>query len=43
MEKRSSGSDIFSAIVEAPFGAIGVRTEAGVVKELVYLPSSFDG
>ncbi len=42
MEKRPSGSDIFSAIVEAPFGAIGVRTEAGDVKELVYLPSSFD-
>lgn len=33
---------MFSAIVEAPFGAIGVRTAAGVVAELVYLPSSFD-
>jgi len=43
MEKKSNCSDIFSAIVEAPFGAIGVRTEAGVVSELVYLPSRFDG
>jgi methylated-DNA-[protein]-cysteine S-methyltransferase len=43
MEKKSTPSDLFSAIVEAPFGAIGVRTEAGVVRELVYLPSSFDG
>lgn len=43
MEKNSNRSDIFSAIVEAPFGAIGVRTAAGVVNELVYLPPSFDG
>ena len=43
MKKEFSRSDIFSAIVEAPFGAIGVRTEAGVVQELVYLPSSFEG
>jgi methylated-DNA-[protein]-cysteine S-methyltransferase len=42
MEKKSSRSDMFSAIVEAPFGAIGVRTAAGVVAELVYLPASFD-
>ena len=28
----------FSAIVKAPFGAVGVRTEAGAVCELVYLP-----
>jgi methylated-DNA-[protein]-cysteine S-methyltransferase len=33
---------MFSAIVEAPFGAVGVRTEAGSVRELVYLPSTFD-
>ena len=33
---------LFSAIVEAPFGAIGIRTEAGVLRELVYLPASFD-
>src|SRR5437016_4756387 len=31
----------FSAIVAAPFGAIGIRTEAGMVRELVYLPPSF--
>lgn len=33
-------SDIFSAIVAAPFGAIGVRTEAGLLRELSYLPPS---
>jgi methylated-DNA-[protein]-cysteine S-methyltransferase len=32
----------FSAIVEAPWGGIGIRTEAGLVRELVYLPPSFD-
>jgi methylated-DNA-[protein]-cysteine S-methyltransferase len=32
---------IFSAIVAAPFGAIGIRTEAGQVRELVYLPPHF--
>ncbi|RJG08090.1 methylated-DNA--[protein]-cysteine S-methyltransferase [Noviherbaspirillum cavernae] len=38
----SSNSPLFSAIVAAPFGAIGIRTEAGAVRELVYLPPSFD-
>jgi methylated-DNA-[protein]-cysteine S-methyltransferase len=32
----------FSAIVEASFGAIGIRTEAGIVRELVYLPATFN-
>lgn len=40
--KPQQGSDIFSAIVGAPFGAIGIRTEAGVIRELVYLPPHFD-
>ncbi|MDB5917047.1 MAG: cysteine methyltransferase [Massilia sp.] len=35
------GSDIFSAVVAAPFGAIGIRTEAGRLRELVYLPPHF--
>lgn len=35
-------NSVFSAIVEAPFGAIGIRTGAGAVHELVYLPPSFD-
>ncbi|HJV79328.1 methylated-DNA--[protein]-cysteine S-methyltransferase [Noviherbaspirillum sp.] len=39
--KPSQTTDIFSAIVEAPFGAIGVRTEPGILRELVYLPKSF--
>jgi methylated-DNA-[protein]-cysteine S-methyltransferase len=36
------GSEIFSAIVAAPFGAIGVRTDSGQLRELVYLPPHFD-
>ena len=39
--KTQQGSEIFSAIVAAPFGAIGVRTEHGRVRELVYLPPHF--
>lgn len=39
---RTSSTELFSAIVEAPFGAIGIRTEPGVVRELVYLPPQFD-
>ena len=35
------GGEIFSAIVAAPFGAIGIRTEAGRLRELVYLPPRF--
>ena len=37
-----ASSTIFSAIVAAPFGAIGIRTEAGCVRKLVYLPARFD-
>ena len=32
---------LFSAIVPAPFGAVGIRTAAGSVHELVYLPPHF--
>jgi len=32
---------IFNAIVAAPFGGIGIRTEAGRVRELVYVPPHF--
>ena len=42
MEKKSPRTDMFSAIIEAPFGAIGVRTTTDAVAELVYLPPSFD-
>ncbi|MBV8667395.1 MAG: methylated-DNA--[protein]-cysteine S-methyltransferase [Burkholderiaceae bacterium] len=42
MEKKAARSDIFSAIVEAPFGAVGVRTSGGAIAEMVYLPASFD-
>lgn len=36
-----STSELFNAIVSAPFGAIGIRTQDGKVRELVYLPPSF--
>jgi methylated-DNA-[protein]-cysteine S-methyltransferase len=35
------GSEIFSAITRAPFGAIGIRTEHERLRELVYLPPHF--
>lgn len=35
------GSEIFSAIVAAPFGAMGIRTEGERLRELVYLPSHY--
>lgn len=38
----SQTAHLFSAIVAAPFGAIGIRTEQGAVRELVYLPRTFD-
>lgn len=39
--KNQQASELFSAIVAAPFGAIGIRSEAGVLRELVYLPPHF--
>lgn len=36
------GSELFSAIVAAPFGAMGIRTEDERVRELVYLPSHYE-
>lgn len=36
--KKQQNSPFFSAIVGAPFGAVGIRCEAGAVSELVYLP-----
>ncbi len=36
-----NGHALFSAIVAAPFGAIGIRTDAGRLRELVYLPPHF--
>ena len=37
----SQNSRLFAAIVEAPFGAVGIRTEPGAIRELVYLPRNF--
>lgn len=42
MTNKQQGSALFSAIVEVPFGKIGIRTAAGQVQELCYLPPSFD-
>ncbi|MES2149722.1 MAG: methylated-DNA--[protein]-cysteine S-methyltransferase [Pseudomonadota bacterium] len=39
--KPQQGSELFNAIVAAPFGAVGIRTEAGQLRELVYLPPHF--
>jgi methylated-DNA-[protein]-cysteine S-methyltransferase len=39
--KSHTPHPVFSAIVPAPFGGIGIRTEAGAVRELVYLPPQF--
>ncbi|SFI20255.1 methylated-DNA-[protein]-cysteine S-methyltransferase [Collimonas sp. OK307] len=43
--KRAAGDQLpaqhFTAVVAAPFGAMGIRTEAGLLQELVYLPPSF--
>ncbi len=34
-------SDLFSAVVPAPFGGIGVRLDKGELRELVYLPPEY--
>ncbi|AIY43237.1 Methylated-DNA--protein-cysteine methyltransferase [Collimonas arenae] len=43
--KRVAGGQLpaqhFTAVVAAPFGAVGIRTDAGLLRELVYLPPSF--
>ncbi|MCG2583539.1 methylated-DNA--[protein]-cysteine S-methyltransferase [Massilia sp. TS11] len=36
-----AGSELFNAIVPAPFGAMGIRSAAGALAELVYLPPHF--
>jgi methylated-DNA-[protein]-cysteine S-methyltransferase len=40
MEPRFAS--LFSAIVGTPFGALGVRTESGLLRELVYLPGRYN-
>ena len=39
--KTDQASTLFNAIVPAEFGAIGIRTQDGRVRELVYLQPSF--
>lgn len=39
---KTTAESLFSAIVEAPFGAVGIRTEGDTVRELVYLPARFN-
>ncbi|AOK30452.1 MULTISPECIES: methylated-DNA--[protein]-cysteine S-methyltransferase [Burkholderia] len=31
---------MFNAVIDAPFGKVGIRTDASVVREIVYLPES---
>lgn len=40
--KNAHVTSLFSAIVEAPFGAVGIRIAASCLQELVYLPPSFE-
>lgn len=39
--KKQQGSEFFTAIVAVPFGAVGIRSEAGLLRELVYLPPHY--
>ena len=39
--RLASQPALFSAVVTLPFGAVGIRTAAGVLEELVYLPPRF--
>jgi methylated-DNA-[protein]-cysteine S-methyltransferase len=32
----------FCAVVPAPFGLMGIRTDSGLLRELVYLPSNYE-
>lgn len=42
MPMTSAAPDsLFSAIVHVPFGGIGIRTDAGQLREIVYLPKKF--
>lgn len=38
---KAQAGDIFSAIVHIPCGGVGIRTSAGVIQEMVYLPRRF--
>lgn len=38
---KSVLAEVFSAVIPAPFGAIGIRTGDGQVRELVYLPRTY--
>lgn len=40
--KTDPASQIFNAIVSAPFGALGIRTADDKLREVVYLPPSFE-
>lgn len=35
-------AELFTAIVSAPFGGVGIRVEAGALKELTYLPKTYE-
>ncbi len=39
--KIQQGGPVFTAIVTAPFGAMGIRCDGGALRELVYLPARY--
>jgi len=41
MTPPDPASELFNAIVPAPFGGLGIRTLDGQLRELVYLPPSY--
>jgi len=41
MRHNLSTEILFSAVVPAPFGAMGIRVESGMLRELVYLPKRY--
>ncbi|WP_311196916.1 methylated-DNA--[protein]-cysteine S-methyltransferase [Rugamonas apoptosis] len=42
MTRIQQGSEIFSAIIDLPFGKFGIRTAGALVTELYYLAPHFD-
>lgn len=38
---KSVLTDVFSAVIAAPFGAVGIRTGDGMLRELIYLPKTY--
>lgn len=39
---KSGQHIMFNAVIDAPFGKVGIRLEAAAIREIVYLPDSVD-